>query len=391
MFRVDGWDIKLPATKHSCNSLLGDALPKQHGRRALRTSRNSSNALKKPLLSAAVVAMSLSVLSASSLTLVTDAAFTSSNTVTADATAGQWIVPSVLFSAQDYRTATVSWSAVSGYTNYTLQWSKTSDFSTPNSTTVSGTSYVINNLEASTNYFFRVQAVGAPASGWSPTTPATTLAMTPIDTKYNSVTALMGSPINVEGPMPAGGRSRDYSNGSIMWSAATGAFTSMNGPIRDKYFAWGGDAAAGYPTSDDNQVSVGGGGKFQTYNKLNAIVWSPATGAHVSHGGIRVRWLAGGSDSGRMGFPTSDEIVLATAGGYKQTYQGGAIYWSPATAGWEMGGAFYTTWLNYGAEAGIYGYPTSNERWIDGNTIRQDFQNGHYFLWNNSAGTVTRY
>lgn len=334
----------------------------------------------------------LGITSTLSSAQVTDAEFSSTSAVTVGATAGQWIVPSVAFSAQDYRTATVSWPSVSNYTSYILQWSKTSDFASPNSATISGTSYIINNLEASTNYYFRVQAVGAPASGgWSPTTPATTLAMTPIDTKYNTVTALMGSPVNIEGPMPAGGRSRDYTNGSIMWSSATGAFTSMNGPIRDKYFAWGGDSTAGYPTSDDNQPSVGGGGKFQTYNKLNAIVWSPATGAHVSHGGIRARWLAGGSDSGRMGFPTSDEIMLSTAGGYKQIYQGGAIYWSPATGGWEMGGAFYSTWLNYGAEAGVYGYPTSNERWIDATNIRQDFQNGHYFLWNNSTGVVTRY
>jgi uncharacterized protein with LGFP repeats len=335
--------------------------------------------------------LSFSFISTSSSAQHTDAAFTSSSAVTVDAVAGQWIVPSVTFSAQDYRTATVNWPAVSGYTSYTLQWAKTSNFSTPNSITVSGTSYVINNLEASTNYFFRVQAVGAPPSGWSPTTSVNTLAMTPIDTKYNTVTALMGSPIGVEGAMPAGGRSRAYTNGSILWSSATGAFTSMTGPIRDKYLSWGGDTAAGYPTSDDNQISVGGGGRFQTYNGLNAIVWSPATGAHVSHGGIRARWLAGGSDSGRMGFPTTDEIPLATGGGYKQIYQGGAIYWSPATSGWEMGGAFYTTWLNNGAEAGYYGYPTSNERWIDGNTVRQDFQNGRYMLWNNSSGVVTGY
>lgn len=332
----------------------------------------------------------MSFLSASSFLEVTDAAFASSNTVTANVAAGQWIVPSVTFSAQDYRTATVSWPAVSGYTSYTLQWAKTSDFASPNSATVSGTSYVINNLEASTNYFFRVQAVGAPPSGWSPTTPVSTTAMTPIDTKYNTVTALMGSPTGVESVLGSG-RNRNYTNGSIMWSSATGAFTSMNGPIRDKYLSWGGDATAGFPTSDDNQVSVGGGGKFQTYNGLNAIVWSPSTGAHVSHGGIRARWLAGGSDSGRMGFPTTDEIALATGGGYKQLYQNGAIYWSPATGGWEMAGAFYTTWLNYGAEAGVYGYPTSNERWIDATYIRQDFQNGHYFLWNNSTGVVSRY
>lgn len=388
MYPTDGRVTKLLET-----NLYSEANSKKHGRRALRTPKTSSSIRKGRLLSSAVVVTSigLSFLSISSFSAKTDASFTSSNPVSVAATAGQWIVPSVAFSPQDYRTATVSWPAVSGYASYTLQWAKTSNFATPNSVTISGTSYIINNLEASTTYYFRVQAVGAPPSGWSPTTSVGTTAMTPIDTKYNTVTALMGSPTNIEGPMPAGGRSRTYANGSILWSSANGAFTSMNGPIRDKYLAWGGDTAAGYPTSDDNQVSVGGSGKFQTYSGLNAIVWSAATGAHVSHGGIRARWLAGGSDSGRMGFPTTDEISLATGGGYKQLYQNGAIYWSPATSGWEMGGAFYSTWLNYGAEAGVYGYPTSNERWIDANTVRQDFQNGHYFLWNNTTGAVTRY
>jgi uncharacterized protein with LGFP repeats len=355
------------------------------------TAKHRKEALQRPRLQSAAMMIAVGAVSAICLSQATDASLTASSTAAVGASAGQWIVPSVSFSAQDYRTATVSWPSVSGYTSYVLQWAKTSDFASPNSATVNGTSYVINNLEASTNYYFRVQAVGAPASGgWSPTTPVTTIAMTPIDTKYNTVTALMGTPTSIEAAMGVG-RNRNYTNGSIMWSSATGAFTSMNGPIRDKYLAWGGNTTAGFPTSDDNQTTPAGGGKFQTYNGLNAIVWSPATGAHVSHGGIRARWLAGGSDSGRMGFPTSDEIALATAGGYKQIYQNGAIYWSPATGGWEMGGAFYSTWLNNGAEAGYYGYPTSNERWIDATYVRQDFQNGHYLLWNNNTGMVTGY
>lgn len=234
-------------------------------------------------------------------------------------------------------------------------------------------------------------ATVTPTATPTPTPPP--VVKTEIDKKYDAVNGatLLGAPKDVEKDMPAGGgRYRDYAKGSIVWSASYGAFTSMNGPIRDKWIASGGVVnGLGYPTTDDNQVI--GSGFQQQYSGGGAIVYSSSTGARISMGGIRVRWLKGGAETGRLGLPNGDETGPLVNGGYKQTYQNGAIYWSPATAGWEMGGAFYGTYLNRGAENSVLGYPTSNEAWIDGDTVRQNFQNGHYMTWKMSTGVTTVY
>lgn len=83
----------------------------------------------------------------------------------------------------------------------------------------------------------------------------------------------------------------------------------------------------GYPVTDE----VGGlkdGGVYQNYQG-GAIFWSPATGAHISVGGIRSLWASTGYESGRLGYPISDEYLTGNDGSVAQNYQGGVIHWSP--------------------------------------------------------------
>jgi uncharacterized protein with LGFP repeats len=80
----------------------------------------------------------------------------------------------------------------------------------------------------------------------------------------------------------------------------------------------------GYPTSNE----IGGlknGGVAQIYQG-GVVYWSPATGAYVSTGGIRAMWGATGYENGRLGYPTSNEYVTS-AGNVAQNYQGGTIKW----------------------------------------------------------------
>jgi uncharacterized protein with LGFP repeats len=232
-------------------------------------------------------------------------------------------------------------------------------------------------------------AASVPTETSTPTPTPPPVVKTNIDLKYDAVNgpALLGAPKDVEKDMATGGgRYRDYTTGSIVWSSTYGAFTSMNGPIRDKWLATGAENRMGYPTSDDNQPI--GTGKQQKY--ANGAIVSSSAGTYISAGGIRTRWLAGGAETGRMKFPTSDEVGGLKNGGFKQSYQGGAIYWSPQTGGYEMGGAFLPTWIAHGGE-NVIGYPISNEYWVGSTGTRQDFQNGHYLFWNASTGAVTMY
>jgi peptidoglycan/xylan/chitin deacetylase (PgdA/CDA1 family) len=71
------------------------------------------------------------------------------------------------------------------------------------------------------------------------------------------------------------------------------------------------------------------GGCYQNYQN-GAIIWSPATGAHVSVGEIRAAWAATGFENGRLGYPTTNEFPIG-GGSVAQNYQGGQISWSPLT------------------------------------------------------------
>ncbi len=67
------------------------------------------------------------------------------------------------------------------------------------------------------------------------------------------------------------------------------------------------------------------GGVYQSYQG-GAIIWSPASGAHYSVGAIRQAWAATGFETGRLGYPTSGEYL--SGAGVAQNYEGGRINWT---------------------------------------------------------------
>ncbi|WP_225651922.1 LGFP repeat-containing protein [Streptomyces pseudogriseolus] len=107
--------------------------------------------------------------------------------------------------------------------------------------------------------------------------------MTAIDDKWNTV-QWIGPPFDAgagshEGPNPdRRGISRDYTNGSIYWSPATGAH-EVHGAIRD---AWAGigweNSFLRYPTTDE----IGTGSSRSNRFQHGHISWSPTEGA-VAH------------------------------------------------------------------------------------------------------------
>ena len=189
---------------------------------------------------------------------------------------------------------------------------------------------------------------------------------------------------DVVGGLRDGGVYQNYQGGAIIWSPATGAHVST-GAIRALWAATGFEGGAlGYPTTD----VVGGlrdGGVYQNYQG-GAIVWSPATGAHISVGSIRGEWAATGFEGGRLGYPTTDEVSGLRDGGVYQNYQGGAIIWSPATGAHFSVGAIRSIWASTGFESGRLGYPTSDE-YPTGNdgSVAQNYQGGVIHVGPNGA------
>ena len=126
---------------------------------------------------------------------------------------------------------------------------------------------------------------------------------------------------------------------------------AVTGGVRAVWGASGWETGAyGYPTTD-MICGLAGGGCGQQFQG-GAIYWSPATGVHAITGGIRAVWGASGWETGAYGYPTTDMICGLAGGGCGQQFQGGAIYWSPATGVHAVTGGIRAVWGASGWETG---------------------------------------
>lgn len=183
---------------------------------------------------------------------------------------------------------------------------------------------------------------------------------------------LLGAPTTDETATPDRvGAFTHFERGSIYWSPSTGAH-EVHGSFRGYWAARGWERSfLGFPVTNEFPAGRGVGQHFQG----GSLYWSPATGPHEVHGAFYGRWASLGWERSFLGFPTSDE--LPALGGVFQRFQGGTLYWSPATGAHPVSGAFYGYWAAQGWERGSLGYPTSGGYRINGGAgVAQDFQGG---------------
>lgn len=182
---------------------------------------------------------------------------------------------------------------------------------------------------------------------------------------------------------------------SIYWTPDTGA-QGVWGPVRDFWESKGWEVGyLGYPTKSTSTTADEAG----AYNHFvgpdgagASVYWSEETGAHSVQGDIRDSWAGQGWETGALGYPTTDELVVADGVGRYNEFAGtgeepGAAYWSPDSGAHWLTGPFLERWNQLGRQAGYLGYPTSNPHEVDGGT-QVDFQRG-YVVLDESTGGVT--
>ena len=76
---------------------------------------------------------------------------------------------------------------------------------------------------------------------------------------------------------------------------------------------------------------------------------------------IDVKYAQLGGAAGFLGAPTTAENTAPDGVGRYRHYQGGSVYWSPATGAHEVHGAIRGLWAQLGWERSWLGYPVSNE------------------------------
>ncbi|NAZ88554.1 LGFP repeat-containing protein, partial [Kineococcus indalonis] len=189
---------------------------------------------------------------------------------------------------------------------------------------------------------------------------------------------LLGAPVTGEIRTPnERGAYVAFRRGSIYWSPWSGAH-EVHGEIRNGWGRLGWEnGSLRFPTSDEI-TTPNGRGAYNTFEG-GAIYFSPATGAHAVQGTIRQAYAWAGWENGYLGFPTSSEVPTPDKRGAYNTFQGGAIYWSSGTGAHVIRGAIRDAWARQGWEGGRLGFPTSSEFDITGGK-RQNFTGG-YIEW----------
>lgn len=118
------------------------------------------------------------------------------------------------------------------------------------------------------------------------------------------------------------------------------------------------------------------------------LYWSPATGVHAVTGSIQARFDSLGGHR-FLGYPTTDETTTPDGvGRYNHFTKAASIYWTPATGAHGVWGSIRDRWQTLGWETSYLGYPTTDEYAVPGGT-RADFRGG-FVRWAPATGAIAR-
>jgi uncharacterized protein with LGFP repeats len=194
---------------------------------------------------------------------------------------------------------------------------------------------------------------------WTSTTGPRAL-LGPIRTYWNSTGGTSGVlryPTHSVTNTADGGQYAHFQGGSVYWTAATGA-RALLGSIRTFWNSTGGTGGVlGYPTQSVSRLP--NGGEFARFEG-GSVWWTNATGPKALLGPIEDLWESTGGVDGPLGYPTQSVSTAADGTGQYAHFQGGSVYWSPATGARAMVGPIEALWEADGAERGPLGYPISS-------------------------------
>ena len=116
-----------------------------------------------------------------------------------------------------------------------------------------------------------------------------------------------------------------------------------------------------------------------------ALAWSPGTGVHALSAAASAAWRVH-AETGGPGYPTGDAVCTLPAGGCRQQFQSGSMYWSRTTAAFEVNGPVLARYLALGGPSGQLGYPVAGSPCgLAGVGCMQDFQHGSIY-WSATTG-----
>ena len=189
-------------------------------------------------------------------------------------------------------------------------------------------------------------------------------------------TGYLGYPTDAEKcGLTAGGCYQQFEGGRTYWSPSSGAHNMVSGGVWNAWSARGSEKGLGYPVAEQ-VCGLVDNGCSQVFQQAT-VYSSTSSAAGIVGGAIRVAYDALKAQAGPLGYPTGASTCGLTAGGCVQQFQGGRIYWSPATGAHAvLAGPIRDLWQARGSEKGL-GYPTGDQRCgLADNGCSQPFQGG---------------
>lgn len=179
--------------------------------------------------------------------------------------------------------------------------------------------------------------------------------------------------------------SKGGSNIVIYWSPSTGAHWIMGGLFTSYSEENYENGWLGYPTSDQYAETAYWYNTFEN----GVIVYNKTGNVYKFNNTMKPALADIKTEMGSKGGQSDFVCGLTIRNGCWQSFSGGAVMWSPDTGAYTTLGGIRNLWQSTGFESGRLGYPSSNEV-VSGNLVTQHYQNG-YIVWNNSTASGTIY
>lgn len=159
-------------------------------------------------------------------------------------------------------------------------------------------------------------------------------------------------------------------------SMAATSTPTVKGGIKTAYVKY--KSALGQPTSNE-KCGLKDKGCYQNFQK-GKIHWTSKTkGQPTFKGEILNKWKSQKYEKGSLGYPINAQKNGLKDKGSVQSFQGGAVHYSPKTGAHITKGVIKATWKKNKWENGKLGYPTTDE-FKSGSGVRQNFQGGYITL-----------
>ncbi|GLY48075.1 hypothetical protein [Lentzea sp. NBRC 102530] len=172
------------------------------------------------------------------------------------------------------------------------------------------------------------------------------------------------------------GEITEFAAGKSVYVSPLGDAFWMGGRIRDEYGMNGGPGAfLGWPKSDQTAAS-GTDGQYVLFgeDRDKVILWGPRTGAHVVSGPVLQKVRAGG-DVAVYGLPQYGQMAVGTSFEFQQ-FEKATVFLRPDGLVPTLAGDFRAFWWQIGGAGGPLGIPRGDVYRDSPDFFVQDFDNG---------------